>query len=179
MAINEKGAYLGTTQVWDVSEIYQKQDIGPGLKELLVRMYQNLNNMATMINNKETALYPTEEFVCGKKYFPDPALDSSSSKTPKLRQVYRKIINWNKPLPNATSDSVAHGITFDDNTILTKLYGAATDPTAHVYIPLPYVAPKDDDIALWATATDIWLETFTTDRSNFTIGYIVIEYLKF
>lgn len=178
MGSKEKGAYLPSTQVWDVSEIYQQQDIGTGLKELLVRMYQNLNNMATMVNNKETALYPLDEFVCGKKYFSNPTLTSASGQTPKLRQVFRKVVNFGT-LPNAATKTVAHEINIDANTILTGCTGVSTDPVGLVLIPLPYIAPLNDNIALWIDNTNVNIKTFATDRTNFTITLIVIEYLKF
>lgn len=185
MSSKPLSALIPTTQVWDSSEVTNQENLDDATKEILVRMYQKLGDMAQMVNYKETGMYSTEEFICGKSYFPNPALSSSTSRTPKLRQVIRKVINWvditgaSKTLPNASSDSVPHGITFDANTILTRLYGAATDHINGVYIPLPYVAPKDDNIALWATNTDIWIETFATDRRDFTIAYVVIEFLKF
>ena len=36
------GSYIGTTQVWDVSQIYDIEVNSPEFKELIVRLYQNI-----------------------------------------------------------------------------------------------------------------------------------------
>jgi hypothetical protein len=185
MNSKQKGVFLPTTQVWDVNQIYETKDISPGMRELLVRMYQNLNLMATVINQKDTGIYPTDEFVCGQQYFPKPGLTSASSHTPKLRQVLRKTIPWvdgagaYKSLPNAVLDSVPHGLTFDANTIVTRIYGASTNPTARRYIPIPFIDCKSGYIGIWATGTDIVIDCCGFDGTDFTITNIVIEYIKF
>ena len=179
MNSNQKGAFIPMSQVWDVSDVYNVNGMSEDLRELLVRMYQNLNTMAMVINKKDIGLYPTEEFVCGRMYYPKPGLTSSSSQTPKLRQVTRKVINWNNPLPNATTGTKAHGITFDANTVPTNLYATSYDPSAKKTISLPWVADTGDNISLWLDATNVNIKTFTTNRSNFTVTNIVIEYLKF
>ena len=55
MAYRDPGLYIPTTSVWDVSEIYSTDVTKPEFKELLVRMYQNLNNMAMATNNKDSS----------------------------------------------------------------------------------------------------------------------------
>ena len=47
------GMMVPTTNVWDVSQIYNLQDISPELRELFVRLYQNLNKMALAVNLKK------------------------------------------------------------------------------------------------------------------------------
>jgi hypothetical protein len=179
MNSNQKGMFIPTSQVWDVSDVYKTEGIDKGLQELLVRMYQNLSSMAMVINKKDTGLYPTEEYVCGRMYYPKPGLTSASSQTPKLRQVLRKVINWDATLPNATSATKAHGINFDANTVPTDLYAISYDPVAFKTIRLPWVADLGDNISLWLDGTNVNIKTFATDRRNFTITNIVIEYLKF
>ena len=186
MSSKQRGLYIPATQVWDVNDIYNTKDLGEGLKELLVRMYQNLNSMALAVNKKETGLYPREEFICGQQYYPEIGLNSSSEQAPKLRQVTRKVIAWvnpstglYKPLPNASTDTVAHGLVFDANSIPTNIYGAAYDPSVMKSIPLPWIADTGDNIAVWLDGTNVNIKTFGTSRTNFTIANIVIEYLKF
>lgn len=178
MATNQKGAFLPTTQVWDPGNI-ENIEASKSLKELLVRMYQNLGAMATMVNYKDTGIYPTEEFVCGQVYFKDPNLDSSTSKTPKLRQVYRKVFIFGD-LPNTATKTMAHGIDLGARLMFTRIYGTAKDPVTDRFIPLPFVSPGAlaGAIELWVNGANIELTT-GSDRTAFTETYIVLEYLKF
>ena len=133
----DSGAYIPTTTVMDVSEIYSTEVTSPEFKELLVRLYQNFNNLALAMNVKDTAIYDTEEFVSGQKFFPDPALDSTSDTEPTQRNIFRKVIKFGA-LPDTATKSVAHGITIDANTTFTRIYGTSSDQAGLVYIPLPY-----------------------------------------
>lgn len=187
VATNQKGAYLPTSQVWDVGNI-ENVDASASLKELLVRMYQNLGAMATMVNYKDTGIYPLDEFVCGQVYFKDPLLDSSTSKTPKLRQVYRKVINFG-PLPvrvapaTSANISIAHNIAgIDVNTRFTRIYGCSSSKATTTYVPIPYAWPNDakESIALFASATDVTIVTGDTGTwAGYDDTFVVIEYLKF
>jgi hypothetical protein len=175
VAIN-KGAYLPTTQIWDIGE--------KSSKDVLVKMYQDLSDMATMINNKETALFPRGEFLNGKRYFPDPALTSSSDKSPKMRQGYITSLLWKDStgvttLPNAAIRKMAHGVTCTASTVITNIWAGSTDPVAKKYIKLPFVADAGDDIAIWADGTDVYIDTRATDRTNFTVTMVFMEYIKF
>ena len=73
MASSSSGTFIPTTQVWDVTEIKEVDVTKPEFKELLVRMYQNLNTMALTINNKESSFYDTQETVKGQAFFSNPA----------------------------------------------------------------------------------------------------------
>ena len=42
------GAYVVTTNVWDVSQLYSIDVKSPEFQELLVRLYQNVNNIANV-----------------------------------------------------------------------------------------------------------------------------------
>jgi hypothetical protein len=175
----DKGLFIPTTQVWDTSEIYEAKGVSEDLRELLVRMYQNLNNMAMAVNKKDTGIYPTDEFVCGQVYFSNPAYDSSTSTTPVLRQVYRKVINFGT-LPTAAevTKTALHGIAADTIHSITRLYGGSTDPVNKFYIALPCVANAGNNIALWADNTRVVINAFGTDRSTYTLTYVVMEYIK-
>jgi len=185
MSSKFKGAYLPSTQVWDTSEVESAEGVNDPTKELVIRMYQKLADMATMINYKETGLYPTQEFVCSKKYFANETLTSTSGRTPKLREVIRKTLPWldevtgTSALPNAALGNMKHVLTFDANTVLVGLTAACTDPTHRVYMTLPYVSCAKGTIAIWANATDVFIECCGFDGTDFTINNIVIEYIKF
>jgi len=88
------GLFVPTTNVWDVSEIYSLEGIKPEFKELLVRLYQNINNLSLALNLKDTGYYTEEEFVTGQVFFPNPSLSSTTQQTPTFRQTFRKVINF-------------------------------------------------------------------------------------
>jgi len=171
------GSYIPTTQVWDVSEIYETEVTSPQFKELIVRLYQNINNQSLSVNGKSSGIYDTAEYVNGKTFFPNPSLNSTSSTTPTQRQVFRKVINFGA-LPNTASKTVAHGITVTDSVTFTQIYGAATSTTTHTYIPLPYAAVVlANNIELLVDATNVTITT-GADCTIFDTSYIVLEYLK-
>lgn len=178
MPNNEIGAFVPTTNIWDPTEIYSTEVTSPEFKELLVRMYQNISNISTVLNLKDTGYYDTSEFVTGQKFFPKPGLTSLSSTTPDFRQTYRKVVNFGA-LPNAGTTNVAHGITIDSNTIFTRIYGTTTDATGLSYLPLPYSSPTAaNNIELSIDSTNVKIVT-GSDRTAYTITYVVLEYLKF
>jgi len=178
MPKNQVGAFIPTTNIWDPTEIYSTEVTSPEFKELLVRLYQNLNSMAMAVNLKDTGYYDTSEFVTGQKYFPKPGLTSLSAEVPAFRQTYRKVINFGT-LPNTGTTNVAHGITVDANTIFTRIYGTATDPTGLSYLPLPYASSTAaNNIELKVDNTNVTIIT-GSNRAAYTITYVVVEYLKF
>lgn len=174
---NEYGSFVPTTNVWDVSQLYSTEVTSPEFKELLVRLYQNVNNIAIALNVKDSAVYDTQEFVNGQVYFPNPALSSASSTTPTQRQVYRKLINFGT-LPNTGTTAVAHGLTVNAAFSFTRIYGCATDPVNFIYLPLPYASPTlVNNIELKADATNVTIIT-GSNRTAFTITYVILEYIK-
>jgi len=174
------GAFVPTTNIWDSSEIYATEVTSPAFKELLVRLYQNLSLMSNVLNIKESGYYDTLEFVTGQLYFPIPGATSlTNNPTPDYRQTFRKVINFGA-LPNTGTTNIAHGIHCDANTIFTRIYGVATDPTgAFSYLPLPYASSTAaNNIELSITGANISITT-GVDRTMYTTTYVVCEYLKF
>ena len=172
------GAFGPSTNVWDVGEIYAAKDLNEDLKEILVRLYQNLNLMSVLLNIKDTGLYDLSEFVNGQVWFPNPAIPATSFDTTDAiyRQNYRKVINFG-PLPNGVKP-VAHEITVTDMTSFTRIYGAASDQTALTYLPLPYVnLVAANQIQVDVDATFVTITT-GIDYSAYTVAYIVVEYLQ-
>lgn len=170
----DSGAFIPTTAVMDVSEIYSTEVTSPEFKELLVRLYQNFNNMAMAINAKDTAIYDTEEFVCGQTFFPNPDLDSSKNPytAPTQRPVYRKVVSFGA-LPNNTMKEVGHGISTNSDTVFTRIYGVATKPTdTRYYLPVP-----NRDVKLEASYWAVHITT-TSTMDAYTKTYIVLEYMK-
>ena len=181
MAVNNSqnyGSFVPTTNIWDATFIQDIDVNSPEFKELLIRLYQNLNLMALTLNTKDSGLYTNDEFVNGQLYFPNPALSSSTTTNPSARNVYRKVINFGA-LPNTATKSVLHDIPITAGYSFTRIYGAASDQVGLTYLPLPFVdAAGTDNIQLDVDQFDINITT-TSDRTNYTVTYVIVEYLKF
>jgi hypothetical protein len=172
------GAYVPTTNIWDPSQLEQVEGLSPSLRELLIRMYQNLNLMALTVNMKDSGFYVTDEFVNSQQFFSNPALTSLSTTTPTLRNVFRTVVNFGA-LPNAGIKSVLHNIDPNSAFTFTRIYGATSDTTGLTYLPLPFAdSAGTDNIQLDVDQFDVNITT-TSDRTNYTVTYIILEYLKF
>lgn len=170
------GSFIPTTNSWEIEEI-QSSNIDPKLKELLVRLYQNMNNMAIVVNTKDSALYDTQEFVTGGIYFPNPTQLQPTAMSAIYRPIFRKVINFG-PLPNATTTSVYHQIPINSGYILVNAIGASTKSDMSSMIPLPFSSPTlNENIKLEITPTQINITT-GIDRTSYTTTYIVLQYLK-
>lgn len=165
MANDNLGAFIPTTQVWSVSEIDTQSQ---AFKELFVRLHQNINSIAMLLNLKDTGQYSPQEMVCGQQYkFGD-----------KPKQVFRKVINFGA-LPNTASKTSAHGISITTDYIFTRIYGVASDTTSKNYIPLPYASVTDaDNVELKVDGTNITITT-GKDRTAFDTTYVILEFCKF
>lgn len=178
MAQDQIGSFIPTTNIWDPTEIYSTEVTSPAFKELLVRMYQNLNLMAISLNLKDTGFYVPQEFVTGQLFPPSSTSSSTTNSSPQYRQSFRKLISFGA-LPNTNTKTVAHGITIDANTIFTRIYGAASDKTSKYYLPLPYSSPTlVNNIELYVDDTNVTIIT-GADMSAYTDTYVIVEYLKF
>ena len=175
------GAFVPTTNVWDVSQLYEIDVNSEAFKELLVRLYQNLNNISLVLNLKDTGYYLNQEFVNGQLYFPNTNLNSSTEQTSEFRQVWRLVINFGA-LPDFTGSptkSVPHGLTITPGVTFTRIYATASNTTGFEYIPIPYAsASGTDNIQLDVDATDVTI-TVASVKSDFNVCYAVLEYLTF
>jgi hypothetical protein len=183
---NQVGAFVATSYIWDVARLHEIEVNSPEFKELLVRLYQNLANIANVLNIKDSGYYNVLEFVNGQLFFPNPNFDSQTSQTATYRQVIRKVINFG-PLPNTGTKSVAHGITciafsagppIVPGTTFTRIYATATDNTGLNYIPIPYASPiLANNIELSVDSTNVTITT-GSNRSNFNICLVILEFLQ-
>ena len=186
MAGTNYGAFVPTSNVWDVSEIYQATN-DPKLQELLVRLYQNLNRLSLSTNVKDSALYVQEEFVNGQSYFPKPGTSSVTAQAPAMRQVFRKTIDFGALPAGGATKMVAHGLSPTVDWSCTRIYGAATAPVdaTHVYFaPIPYSSANGTNtLELNTDSTNVYITAFgvfplATPWTAFTKTYVVIEYIK-
>lgn len=164
------GQFLPTTTILDVARLQEVEVTSPEFKELLVRLYQSVNNIALSSNTKEFGYYLTEELVNSQLYF-----NPTSSNQLDLRPCFRKVINLGAL--GAGISTFAHGITIDSTFSFTRIYGAVSNTTIGNYLPLPY-----SDVSLGGNI-ELRLDNTNAIINNasgltFTVGYIVVEYLK-
>jgi hypothetical protein len=172
------GSFVPTTNIYDVGSIEQLDVNSPEFKELLVRLYQNLNNMALVLNLKDTGVYTLGAFLNSQTWFPNPSLTSASTTYPSMRQVFRTTINFGA-LPNTGAKSVAHNIIVTNSTTFTRIYATASDTTGFNYLPIPYASPTlVNNIQIDVDATNVTITT-GSNRSNFNVCYVILEYLLF
>jgi len=167
---------IPTTNVWDLSAV-ESLEINADLKELLVRLYQNVNNISLAVNGKETSYYNTNAFLNNQFYFPNPSLNSSTGTQPSWRPVIRTVVNFGA-LPNATTKSVPHNLPLNTVSSATNYYGASTDHVAIEMIKLPFSSPTlNRNIEVTIDDTNVNVTT-AIDWTAFTDTTIVIEYLS-
>lgn len=171
-----QGAFVATSDIFDTQRLYEVEVGSLEFKELIANLQRRTNDIALVLNIKDSGYYALEEFNTGQILFPDPASLATSAQEPVFRPIIRKVINFGS-LPNATTKSVAHGITFNANTSFVKIYGAATDPSTS-YIPLPYAHPTDaNNIAVDVDGTNVTITT-GSNRTGYTTSYVVLEYIQ-
>lgn len=172
------GLYVDTTQIWDMAQQIQQVEVtSPEFKDLLVRLYQNINTISIVLNAKDSAIYDEEEFVNGQSF---PPLPTTPGNTPQpSRQVFRKIVEFGA-LPNTATKSVAHGITITSGFNFTRIYATASDKSGAgtSYIPIPYASNTlANNIELNVDATNVNITT-GIDRTAYTDTWVILEYLK-
>jgi hypothetical protein len=171
------GAFVPTNLIWDVQQLYSIDVNSTAFKELLVRLYQNINNIALVLNIKDSGYYAEQEFVNGQLFFPNPLSVDTGTNDQIYRQVFRTVVNFG-PLPNATTISIAHDIDTDDSFSFTRIYGAASTSNGTLFIPLPFSSPTlNQNIKMTVDVTNVNITT-AIDYSAYTTTYIVLEYLK-
>jgi len=167
------GAFVPTTFVWDVAELQEVDVQSDKFKEILVRLYQNLNLMQLNLNIKDSAYYDQSEFVNGQSFWPSAAVPSSQTDAVNRRQAFRKVINFGA-LPNTATKNVAHNIDITTGFTFTRIYGCASDTTNRNYTPIPNA---NSDIRITVNATNVVITT-SANYATYDTTYVVLEYLK-
>jgi hypothetical protein len=164
------GSYVPTTSVWDVSQLYEVDVTSPEFKELLVRLYQNINNIAIVLNTKVTGYYINEQFVSGKVFF-NPA----SNDPLQLRPGFIKTINTGALAAGATA--INHDIAVTNTFHWMFISGAATDTVTVVGYPIPFAGAAGNNIEVSVTATQVLINN--NSGVTFTDSQVTLEYCKF
>lgn len=171
------GAFLPTTDVYDVGVIQDINVNSPEFKEFLVRLRQSINNVALVVNIKDSGYYALTEFVNGQAWFPNPAYSSQTTSAPIYRQDFRLTLNCGA-LPNTGTKAIPHGLTINQYFTFTRIFGCASDTTDLLYKPLPCASSYAYQIVeLEVDQTNVYITT-NVDLSNYNVTYVVIEYLK-
>lgn len=163
------GLYIGTTDVWEVSRLEEIDVNSQEFKLLLVRLYQNINNIATALNLKDSAYYVNQQFLNGQKFF--PALVTTPNA---YRVAYRFVVNTGALGAGVTT--VAHTLPIDVNWQFTRIYGVGSNTATLNYYPIPFAGAAGTFISVIVNATNVVINNgsgVTFDKS-----LVVLEFLK-
>lgn len=169
------GVFVPTTNIWDVQQIEQTDVNSPAFKELLVRLYQNVNVISQAVNQKFTGIYPRQETVSGKLMFANPNNNSSTSQSSRLRQGLLQSYLLENVGAGVTTEP--HGITITGATTFINIEGVANDTVGFNYYKIGWPsAAGATNIELKVTGPNIVI----TNNSGltFTIVYVFLEYLQ-
>lgn len=170
------GQFIPTSNIWDVGEI-QNIPESEQLKELLVRLYQNLNNISLAVNNKDTGIYNTQEFLNGQLWFPNPNAVPGTAQAQQFRPDYRKVFRLVLPAGLLVTTTILHEINITDSTVFTRIYGTAQNSISQFYFPLPYVDSAGNNIELTVSGGSIVIDPVAPYPDIREIE-VVLEYLQ-
>ena len=168
----ETGSYVPTTNICDVSNLSDIDVNSDEFKELLVRLYQNINNISVVLNTKCSGYYINQEFVSSKLFYnptPDP-----DGLTEQLRAGF--IITINTGALGAGVTAVDHNIPVTNIYQWMFIYGAATNTGTLVGYPLPFAGAAGNNIEVSVTATQILINN--NSGVTFTDSQVTLEYCK-
>lgn len=168
--VTNSGQFVPSTNIWDVGQIYEVDVKSPEFKELLVRLYQNVNNITLSLNVKDTAYYINQEFNTSQQYYnlADPSLLT-------LRPGFRMTVHTGA-LIAGLNPPIAHGLSVNADWTWMKIYGAATNSGSLVGYPLPYADTSGNNISVIVNATNVVINN--ASGVTFTDSTVVLEYLK-
>lgn len=164
------GSYVPTTNVWDVSRLYEVEVGSPEFKELLVRLYQNVNNIAIALNTKATGYFINEEFVSGKLFF-----NPSSNNPLDLRPGFIKTINTGALGAGVTA--VNHNLPVTNTWKWMFISGAATNTGTLVGYPITFAGAAGNNIEVTVSATQVIINN--ASGVTFTDSQVTLEYVKY
>jgi hypothetical protein len=171
---SDNGLFLPNTKVFNPDQLGRELSQEERLSQVLTLQYLSYEDIAAVVNLKESAYYIPVEFVTGQQWF----RQANGSPNNPFSFGVRRVVNFGA-LPNTATKSVAHNITgiTPGNFSWTNIKGAATDAAANG-LTLPFSSPTlNENIKLTADATNVHVTT-AIDYSAFTNCYIVLEYLK-
>jgi len=166
------GSYVPTTNVWDVSRLHEIDVNSSDFKELLVRLYQNINNISIVLNTKCTGYYINEQFVSGKLFF--NANPNPSDLSAQFRPGFIKTVNTGALGAGITA--VNHDIAVTATFQWMFISGAATNTGTLVGYPIPFAGAAGNNIEVSVTATQVLINN--NSGVTFTESQVTLEYCK-
>lgn len=166
------GAFIQSTPLFD-AQFWRSEDASPEqLKDLLVLMHQQLNQMAIILNLKTTGYHLLTSFNNSNQWFNPNTTDPLQ-----LRSEFTVVVNIGALGAGVTN--APHGISIPAGSTIKFTYigGAATDSAGLNFYPLPAPLGGANDIQIIVNATNVVI----TNNSgvNFTSAYVVLKYLEF
>lgn len=168
------GAYLPTTYIFDISDIQNIDVNSSEFKELIVRLYLNINNMLQILNIKDTGQYFLTTINTGQVFF------NVNNDFNMLRSIFRTVVNFGA-LPNNTTKSVSHNIPNLGTTwSLVRFDCESTKPNT-IAIDIPGWDPTNfptsqNPIMITFDPTNVNITT-TSNMSAWTITWVTLEFI--
>lgn len=168
---------MSTSQIFE-SYVPVYDAVPEGWEDARPFLVEHLKKISNAINIREIGWFLDEELLSGKQFIPSDSTALLQGTAPQFRTVLRKVIDFGT-LPNATTKSVPHGITFDNNFTLVQLYGAATAPGIAA-IPIPFLDVINSpalNAEIYIDSTNVVIAT-TGNLSAYTRCFVTIEYIQ-
>lgn len=166
------GSYIPTTNIWEVSQLHDIDVNSDDFKRLLVRLYQNINNIALVVNTKVTGYQIQQEFVSGKLFY-----NASANPNDPLQLRPGFIITINTGALGAGITSINHNISVTNTFQWMFISGAATNSGTLVGYPLPFAGATGNNIEVTVTLTQIVINN--QSGVTFDNSQVTLEYCKF
>lgn len=167
--VANQGAFVPTTNEWDVGRLYEVNVNSDEFKELLVRLYQNVNIISLVLNLKSTGYYLNVEFGNSNQYY-------NLTIPAQFRPGFQ--ISVDTGALNAGVKSVPHGLSPQTPTLwkAMKIYGGATIAATPAFYPLPFASATGNNIEVTITATNVVINN--QSGQTFTDSTVTFEYVK-
>ncbi len=138
---------------------------------------EQLKKISNAINIRTIGWLLDEELLSGQQFIPSNPTALIQGTAPQFRSVLRKVVDFGA-LPNAGLKQVPHGVTFDSNFTLIRLFASATDPTALTAISIDHAALiLNQNINIFLDSTNINITT-AFNFSTYTRCFVFIEYIQ-
>ncbi|HVW99260.1 MAG TPA: hypothetical protein VHA52_02300 [Candidatus Babeliaceae bacterium] len=169
--ISNYGLFIPTTYIFDIEQLKEIKADSQEFKELIVRLYQTINNIILSLNIKDSGYYLNQQFVTGSLFF------NTNNNFTQLRPVYRTVVNFGT-LPDNTTKSIAHGITnLGTSWSLVRLDVLSTNPdTTSIHIPGFDPSDITKPINAWFDTKNVTIQT-KSNMTAYTTTWVIIEYI--
>lgn len=164
------GSFIQTTNIWDTEAIASVNVNSQEFKGLLIALYQDIGNIAIVLNNKVSGYYVDQEFVSGKLYS-----NPNSSNPENLVPGFTKSFMFGALGPGITAQN--HNIAVNANTRWISIVGAATDNVGLVGYPITFAGAAGNNIEVTMSATQIIINN--ASGIVFSSAYVTVEYVKY